>query len=93
MNTLLETLRKRKVILKPRTEIDWYPRIDPEKCNGCKICFDFCKKGVYTVKAGGMIVANPYECVLMCSKCMSKCPRGAIDFPDKKDYKHLIVYK
>jgi len=31
----------------PREKIPWFPTVDPERCTGCRICFEFCQHGVY----------------------------------------------
>jgi len=31
-----------------RKKIDWFPKIDYDKCIGCQKCFKFCRNGVYS---------------------------------------------
>ncbi len=91
--TLCQKIRAHKVLLKPRAEIDWNPTINYSKCNGCQICVEFCPKNVYEIEEGVPVVKRPTACVLLCSKCMRKCPNTAIQFPKKADYIGYIVYK
>ena len=64
----------------PREEIQWFPRIDFELCNGCGACAEFCKRGVYTLDDSPK-VTNPYRCVVSCTGCKTQCKEGAISFP------------
>ncbi len=77
-----------------REQIEWYPTIDPEKCSGCGICFEFCPKGCFSMVSdeNKVQVSAPYECVVLCNKCMSKCPQGAISFPNKEDFEKYVIY-
>ena len=70
----------------PREEIPWYPSIDYEKCTSCRICVEFCKLETYTYnkKEDKVYISNPYNCVVSCNGCESKCPGGAISFPSIK---------
>jgi len=68
----------------PRKEIEWYPRIDYERCIGCGLCFLTCSgRVVYDWDSDKMrpIVARPYNCMVGCSTCATICPRDAISFP------------
>ena len=67
----------------PRDEVQWFPTIDREKCTACGACAEFCHKGVYEV-GDEVKVANPYNCVIGCTGCVSKCPVGAISFPSMR---------
>ncbi len=85
--------RKRELTV-DREMIEWYPSVTAEKCRGCQICVDFCFKKVYhfdeiTQKA---LVVNPYQCVVLCSGCLPKCPHGAITFPKREDFEHFVRY-
>ena len=70
----------------PREEIPWYPTIDPNKCTGCGTCVDFCHHAVYSTEGDKAKVSNPFGCVVGCTGCLSKCPEGAISFPDQKEF-------
>lgn len=89
----LKEIRKRKKLTEKREKIDWYPKIDMNKCSNCSECLEFCPKGVYKNKKGHVEVESPFRCVIMCSKCAVICPEGAISFPENKnDYKKYIYY-
>ncbi len=68
----------------PREKIPWYPSVASEKCNGCKVCFDFCPNGVYAWddKGGLAVVREPFRCTVGCNGCEGLCAQGAISFPD-----------
>jgi NAD-dependent dihydropyrimidine dehydrogenase PreA subunit len=70
----------------PREEIDWGPTIDEAACrDGCRVCLDFCKQGVYGLADGRVLVAERTSCVVGCSHCASICEAGAIAFPSLED--------
>lgn len=75
----------------PRKDIPWFPTIDPTKCEGCKECYEFCSHGVYKwdEKKKQSVVAKPYNCVVGCSTCASKCLNEAIKFPSLSMLKRL----
>lgn len=93
MKILREISGRRKLTI-PRREIPWEPSIDHEKCNGCKICEDFCPKGVfdYNNHEEKAEVARGRECVFLCTGCLKKCHKNAITFPDKEKFKKYIYY-
>jgi len=68
----------------PRNEIEWYPKIDKEKCTNCMTCVKFCHSGVYEATDGKAIVTKPYNCIVGCAGCDSICPNGAISHPPKE---------
>ena len=76
-----ESLKSNKWYGIPRSEIDWYPTIDTQKCIACFNCVKFCKKEVYVEFEGRPKVINPKNCVVGCRGCDSKCPAGAISHP------------
>ena len=73
----------------PREEISWYPRIDLEKCTGCKTCVEFCQHKVYTFDDKAR-VTNPYRCVVTCTGCKTKCESEAISFPTLIDLREEL---
>lgn len=71
----------------PREKIPWYPKIDYDKCIGCKECYNFCHNGVFEWDEENErpIVKKPYNCVVGCSACANLCNSDAISFPSKKE--------
>jgi len=70
----------------PRKKIDWFPVINPTKCNNCKQCVSFCAHDVYTLLNETVSVKNPKNCVVFCQACLKMCPiEGALEFQTKKD--------
>lgn len=57
---------------------NWYPEIDIEQCNNCKICIDVCAENVFDTSIGKTIVSYSEECIWQCTKCQSQCPQNAI---------------
>ena len=70
----------------PREEIPWFPTILKDLCDGCVACIKFCPYGVFesdeSMKKAR--VAYPFNCVVGCSMCMTKCKPKAIVFPPLK---------
>lgn len=91
---MIRELGQRRRFSVPREDIDWYPSINQDRCQSCKICLEFCPKGVFTEGAekGEVRVANPRQCVVLCAGCQNKCPYGAISFPDKGNFEKYIYY-
>lgn len=91
---------KRKRLLVPREEIAWFPSIDMAECNGCGECADFCRPGVFelgppdadatVVRRPKMRVANPYNCLVLCTRCEPVCPSGAISLPDSREFDQYV---
>jgi CDP-4-dehydro-6-deoxyglucose reductase, E3 len=76
----------------PREKIPWHPTVDPERCTGCRVCFEFCQHGVYAWDDANARprVERPLNCLVGCSGCEGKCPAGAISFPDMEETSDLI---
>ena len=90
---IMHMVGERRRLTQPRDKIDWFPSIDENLCKKCRICLSFCPKGVYSLEEDGSIsVANPYECVKLCTGCQGRCPEGAISFPDKEDFYRYVYY-
>jgi len=93
-------VKKRKRLLAPREEIAWYPTIKPSLCNGCGDCKVLCKPGVFEtgppdptgVQRPKLVVANPYNCLVLCNRCVPICTSGAIVLPRKEDFEHFVEY-
>ncbi|MDD5160772.1 MAG: ferredoxin family protein [Sulfuricurvum sp.] len=69
-----------------RTDIPWYPSVNPGACIGCELCFVTCGKSVYSMgeidHKRKALVHDPYACVVGCTTCANICPTHAIGFPD-----------
>lgn len=91
--------RKRRLTV-PREQIAWYPVIEPELCNSCLSCYSYCPKDVFaSAKAEKglrrrpkMEVANPYQCIVLCSACEQECAAGAISFPAREEFEQFVEY-
>ncbi len=59
----------------------WFPVIDRDRCRSCKLCFNFCLFGVYTVEDNKVIVSHPENCKNNCPACARVCPEQAVIFP------------
>jgi NAD-dependent dihydropyrimidine dehydrogenase PreA subunit len=102
MSSSAAPTRKRKRLLVPREEIAWFPTIDVTVCNGCGDCVAFCRPGVFEFSqpAPGspeaqrprMQVANPYDCMVLCTRCQPICTSGAISLPRTADFEHFVEY-
>ncbi|TCD48019.1 4Fe-4S binding protein [Chlorobium sp. N1] len=92
----MSTPRQKKRLTAPREEIAWFPVIDAELCNGCGECESLCRPGVFApAPAAGagrpkMTVANPFNCVVLCTRCVPRCPSGAITLPEAADFEHFV---
>ena len=77
----------------PRGEIPWFPEIRNDACSGCQTCVETCPNGVlgFDEQADRAVVANPLSCVVLCDKCARFCPDEAIVFPDKKEFRNLLI--
>ncbi|MDT9546507.1 MAG: ferredoxin family protein [Chlorobium sp.] len=88
--------KQKKRLTVPREDIPWYPTISPDLCNGCGECRELCRPGVFQpglVEGVGrpkMRVANPYSCVVLCTRCVAQCPSGAISLPSAEDFRHFV---
>ncbi|NTU68332.1 MAG: ferredoxin family protein [Chlorobiaceae bacterium] len=94
------TVKKRKRLLAPREEIAWFPTIKPELCNGCGDCKVLCKPGVFElgepdptgIHRPKLVVANPYQCLVLCTHCVPICTSGAIIMPDPREFEKFVEY-
>jgi NAD-dependent dihydropyrimidine dehydrogenase PreA subunit len=69
-----------------RELINWYPIINPDQCNNCADCVEFCAHDVFEVEEGKVRVKNPKNCVVFCQACNKMCPiDGAMIFQSKKE--------
>ena len=55
-------------------------KIDCERCNGCRRCYDLCPLDVFTwnEETDMPVVAYEEECWI-CGICWMECPKRAID--------------
>ena len=74
----------------PREEVPWFPIINPERCDDCLKCLEFCGHDVYEAVEEKLDVARPFNCVVGCSSCQSVCPHNAIHFMERRDLKMLL---
>ena len=66
--------------------IPWFPVIDYDRCQTCKLCMNFCLFGVYdTTDDGKVRVQEPANCKTNCPACARVCPHQAIIFPKYPD--------
>jgi NAD-dependent dihydropyrimidine dehydrogenase PreA subunit len=70
----------------PRSQIQWNPTINYEKCTTCGKCVDFCKRGVFAYQENPKkaIVKNPSSCKVYCKNCQKQCPNNAITHPSEE---------
>lgn len=95
-----EEPKRRKRLLAPREEIPWYPTIKPELCNGCGDCKVLCKPGVFElgepdptgIHRPKLVVAHPYKCLVLCTRCVPICTSGAIVMPPKEEFEKFVEY-
>jgi NAD-dependent dihydropyrimidine dehydrogenase PreA subunit len=79
-----------------RGELDWFPTIDADRCDGCALCVLTCSNDVFRwVRSEGRPkVANPKKCMVGCTTCARVCPKDALTFPsDPKVFVRSVVTK
>ena len=81
MSNIYEEEKKQEYMGIPRKEIAWFPTINYDSCTACMSCVDFCPHGVYKVENGKTIVKHPYQCIVGCTNCKSKCANNSLSFP------------
>ncbi|MBI2937589.1 MAG: 4Fe-4S binding protein [Thaumarchaeota archaeon] len=76
-----------------RSEINWHPVIDENKCTGCGLCVVTCgeKRNVfgYDKQRRKAVVMFPDNCMVGCINCMVGCLWNAISFPDEQTIKNM----
>ena len=78
----------------PRTQIQWFPTVAVEGCNGCGLCATSCGKNVYAFdyEANKPVVVAPESCTVGCTTCAALCTQDAIEFPSL-GYVHQVIKK
>jgi len=76
----------------PREEIQWHPRVDEVRCEGCSSCVEFCSQGVFAFSAGKSHVVKPLNCIVGKSSCREFCPDRAISFLTKAQLKDNLSH-
>jgi NAD-dependent dihydropyrimidine dehydrogenase PreA subunit len=74
----------------PREQIPWFPIINPERCDDCLKCLEFCPYDVYEEVEEKLDVARPLNCLVGCSRCQPVCPQNAIHFMERRDLNMLL---
>jgi NAD-dependent dihydropyrimidine dehydrogenase PreA subunit len=52
-------------------------RLDPERCNGCRMCIEVCPQAVFDMIGSRASLADPASC-MECGACRTNCETGAI---------------
>jgi NAD-dependent dihydropyrimidine dehydrogenase PreA subunit len=60
-----------------RFDIDMYPTVDQEKCNGCRNCVEICPSEVYQIEEDKSNPIHPEDCI-ECLACVNQCPTESI---------------
>jgi len=62
-------------------------RVNPDKCVGCKQCYQICYADVFRMdgETGKSVVTYPQDCAVCCW-CIGICPAGAIEFTPVKTF-------
>jgi NAD-dependent dihydropyrimidine dehydrogenase PreA subunit len=76
----------------PRDQIEWFPTVVAERCNGCGLCVTTCGKNVYAFdyEANKPVVVAPQACMVGCSTCATNCTTDAIEFPSQGYVRQVI---
>jgi len=58
-----------------------YPRVDYEKCSGCKNCVEVCPGEVYRIEGDRCYPSHAEDCI-ECWACVEQCPTQSIQLID-----------
>jgi ferredoxin len=58
----------------------WLPRIDRQRCTGCRDCIAACPEGILGQVDGKASLLFPDQCIF-CHLCEEVCPVDAIELP------------
>jgi NAD-dependent dihydropyrimidine dehydrogenase PreA subunit len=72
----------------PREKVEWYPKVDSQKCLKCGICMN-CGRKVFDWTDEGPVVARPYDCIVGCNTCANLCMGNAITFQSIEKIREL----
>jgi pyruvate ferredoxin oxidoreductase delta subunit len=53
------------------------PEIEPDKCDGCMLCYLYCPDASIVVEGGKAVAVDLAHCK-GCGICATECPKGAI---------------
>ncbi|HJX14000.1 MAG TPA: 4Fe-4S dicluster domain-containing protein [Dehalococcoidales bacterium] len=56
------------------------PVIDPEACDACGSCVEWCPTGAVGIVDGKAVIVSPRDCYY-CTDCERVCPAGAVKCP------------
>jgi ferredoxin len=76
----------------PREQIQWFPTVVAERCNGCGLCATSCGKNVYSFdyETNKPVVVAPESCMVGCTTCAAICTQDAIEFPSQGYVRQVI---
>ncbi|MCJ7641609.1 MAG: 4Fe-4S binding protein [Desulfobacterales bacterium] len=57
------------------------PRVDHEKCSGCKNCVEVCPSEVYRIELDRSYPSHGEDCI-ECWACVEQCPTQSIQLID-----------
>ncbi|MFO8058054.1 MAG: 4Fe-4S binding protein [bacterium] len=66
--------------------------IDPEKCNGCKVCNYACAASCLVVEDEKCRMVSDLPVCISCGDCVAICPNEAISITDYIMFSHFFKY-
>ena len=73
---LREKIKEYFEMIPPKTE---FIKINPDKCSGCRICYEQCPGGCFEMEENKAVFKFPEFC-FECGACFHICPSEAIDW-------------